>query len=276
MALFDPPSSNYPTRWKDFSLDNKLGFVYFGCMVVLFGNTDALSVKQELLATMILVAILLSISVRYRRRMNWRWPGVQTKGMLTALGILVAAGIFEFAVTPFAPISDPGFLPWHLFGLGGTVFGVLHALKIVQLSKSDFLRECEAVGAADFHAKSAAETIPVVSTDPLWKRATRAVYGIVFFLVWLACLASFYYFGGAVRDGLSRPTPTQTEPLNNRGQIVYIQHSQKVLVDSLEKVMSIGFPLVFVSGFILHFLLGVRLFPNTPTLQEWRKQRQRN
>ncbi len=276
MALFDPPSSNYPTRWKDFSLDNKLAFVYFGCMMVLFGNGGALSVKQELLATMILVAILLSISVRYRRRMNWRWPGVQTKGVLTALGILVAAGIFEFAVTPLAPISDPGFLPWHLFGLGGAVFGVLGALRIVQLSKSDFLQECEAVGVADLHATSTAETTPVVPTDPFWKRATRAVYGIVFLLVWLAGVASFYYFGVAFRDGSSRPTPTQTEPLNSHGQIVYVQHSQKVLIDFLQKVMFIGFPSVFVSGLILHFLLGVRLFPNTPTLHEWRKQQQRN
>lgn len=276
MALFDPPSLNYPTRWKDFSLDNKLAFVYFGCMTVLFANGDALSVKQELLATTILVATLLSLSMRYRRRMNWRWPGVQTKGVLTAVGILVVAGIFEFAVTPLAPSSDPGFLPWHLFGLGGGVFGVLDALKIVQLSKSDFLRECEAVGAADFHAKSTGETIPVVPTDPLWKRATRALYGIVFFLVWLACLASFYYSGVAVRDGSSRPTPTQTDPLNNPGQIVYIQHSQKVLIDFLEKVMSVGIPSVMVSGLILHFFLGVRLFPNTPTLRECRKQRHRD
>jgi hypothetical protein len=276
MALFDPPSLNYPTRWKDFSLDNKLGFVYFGCMTVLFANGDALSVKQELLATMILVAILLSLSVRYRRRMNWRWPGVQTKGVLTALGILAVAGIFDFAATPLFSPSDPSFLPWHLVGLGGAVFGALCALRIVQLSKSDFLRECEAVGAADFHAQSTAETIPVVPTDPFWKRATRAVYGIVFLLVWLAGVASFYYFGVAFRDGSSRATPTQTEPLNNHGQIVYVQHSQKVLIDFLQKIMFIGFPSVFVSGLILHFLLRVRLFPNTPTLQEWRKQRQRN
>jgi hypothetical protein len=107
MALFDPPSLSYPTRWKDFSLDNKLAFVYFGCMTVLFANGDALSVKQELLATMILVAILLSLSIRYRRKMNWRWPGVQTKGVLTAVGILVVAGIFAFGVTPLAPPLIP-------------------------------------------------------------------------------------------------------------------------------------------------------------------------
>jgi hypothetical protein len=276
MALFDAPSLNYPTRWKEFSLDYKLGFVYFGCMTVLFANGDALSIEQELLATMFLVTILLSLSLRYRRRMNWRWPGVHTKGVLTAVGILVLAGIFDFAATPLAPPSDPRLLPWHLVGLGGTVFGVLVALRIVQLSKSDFLRECEAVGTADFRAKSTAETIPVVPTDPFWKRVTRAIYSILFLLVWLDGVASFYCFGVAFRNGSSRPTSTQTDPLNNHGQIVYIQHSQKVLIDFLQKVMFIGIPSVIVSGLILHFFLGVRLFPNTPTLQEWRKQRQRN
>jgi hypothetical protein len=160
--------------------------------------------------------------------------------------------------------------------LGSAVFWVLGALEIVPPSKSDFLRECRAAGAPDSHAKSIAETIAVVPTDPYWKRATRAIYAIVFWLVWLDTVAFLYCFGVALRNGSSRPTSTQTEPLGNPGQILYVQHSQKVLVHFTFKAMLIGIPSVLVSGWILHLFLGVRLFPNTPTLQEWRKQRQRN
>ena len=153
---------------------------------------------------------------------------------------------------------------------------LLGALNIAPPSKPDFLRECEAVGASDSHAKSITETIAVVPTDPYWKKATRAVHSIVFWLVELEVVAFLYCFGVALRNGSPRPTATQTVPLGNPGQILYSQHSQKVLIDLLFTAMLIGVPSVLVSGWILHFFLGVRVFPSTPTLQEWRKQKQRN
>jgi len=275
MPLFDAPSSNYPTRWRDFSLDYRLAFAYFGCMVLLFMSGDSLSLKQELVATMIVAAVLVSLSVRHRQRMNWRWPGVEGKGVLAALGILLAAGIFEFASSGFASPSDPRFLPWHLAGLGGVVFALLAALRIVQASKSDFLKQCEAAVSADSDLGHCTPMVPSVPTDPLWKRVTRALFYILGFLVWLDAMASFYCFDVAFRKGSAKPTPTKTEPLNSHGLIVYIQHAQKAQIDFLQNVMSIGIPCVIACGFILHFLLGVRLFPNTPTLKEWRQQRQK-
>lgn len=276
MALFEWQSQTYPKRWKDYTLDFQLMFVYHGCMMALFLAGDALSIKQQLLATAFLVAILLSLSLRHRRSMNWRWPGVRTKDVLTAVGIAVFSAIFDFGAAPLAPPSDPRFLPWHLAGLGIAAFGFLGALKIVHLSKSDFLKECEAIGAVDSQARPTPQTMPVAPTDPLWKRATRATYSVLFMLVWLGGVASFYYFGVAFRDGSPQPTPTQTEPLNNHGQIVYIRHSQKVLIDFLQTGMFIGIPSAIVVGLILHFFVGVKLFPNTPTLQEWRKRQLRN
>jgi hypothetical protein len=35
-------------------------------------------------------------------------------------------------------------------------------------------------------------------------------------------------------------------------------------------MMFTGIPTVLVGGFALHFLVGVKLWPNTPTLAEWR------
>lgn len=273
MALFDAPNVNYPKKWKDYSFDFQLMFVYHGCMMVLFIAGSAFSVKQELLATGLLVVILFSLSLRQRRNMNWRWPGVHAKGLLSAVGILVAAAFFDFAAIPLAPPSDPRFLPWHMAGMGIAAFGLLSALRVVQLSKSDFLKECDVTGTANFQPKLVAEEIPSAPTDPLWKRVTRAIYTVFFLLVWIDGVASFYYFGIAFRDGSPRPTPTQTEPLNNHGQIMYIPHSQKVLIDSVQTAMFIGIPSVIAVGLTLHFFAGVKLFPNLPTLEEWRKQR---
>jgi hypothetical protein len=275
MALFDAPNLNYPTQWRDFSLDNKMGLVYFGCMVLLSVFGDSLSVKEELVATMLVAAVLVSFSVRHRQKMNWHWPGVEAEGVLTALVILLVGGIFEFASSGFAPRSDPTFLPWHLAGLGGAVLAVLTALRVVQLSESDFLKQCGAVGVVDSDLERSTRTVPLVPTDPLWKRVGRATFYILAFLVWLDAMAFFYCFDVASRHGSAKPTPTQTEPLNSGGVIVYIQHSQRAQIDFLQNVMSIGIPSIMASGLILHFLLEVKLLPDTPTLKEWREQRRR-
>jgi hypothetical protein len=44
----------------------------------------------------------------------------------------------------------------------------------------------------------------------------------------------------------------------------------------METMMFTGIPAILVSGFALHFLVGVKLFPNTPTLAEWRVGRSLN
>jgi hypothetical protein len=274
MALFDPPSLTYPTRWKEFSLDYKLLFAYGISMVVLCVYGDAFSVKQEILATIFVVTILLSLSIRYRRRMNWRWPGVQANGVLNAAVTLLLASTYEYAAIPLAPLSDPRNLPLHLVALGILGFASLRALKLVQPSKTGFLRECEAIGAADSRARLVPEMVPAVPTDPFWKRAVRNAYGVVFQLIWLDTAAFLYAMGVALRNGSSKPTSTQRELLSISGK--YVLHSQKVLIDLVQTVALIGVPSVLVIGLILHFFLGVRLFPNMTTLQGRGKQPQKN
>jgi hypothetical protein len=273
VAVFDAPNVNYPKQWKDYSLDFQLMFVFHGGMMVLFMAGSALTVRQELLATGLLAATLVSISLRNRREKHWRWPGVDTKRVLGAVGGLALAAYFDFAATPLGPHSDPRFLPWHLAGLGLAVFGVLLALRVVHFSKADFLKDCEAIGALEAQPGPPAEPSPALPTDLLWKRVARGTFQVLFLLVWLAGVTSFYEFGAAFRDGSPRPTPTHTEPLNNHGEIRYIPHSQKVLVDFLQTATIFGILSVLVFGLILHFVVGVRVFANAPTLAEWRRQR---
>jgi hypothetical protein len=273
MPLFDAPNADthYPTKWNEYSLDFRFMFVYHGSMMVLFVTGGILSLKEELIAAALLLVILASLSIRHRNEANWRWPGARTKDVLAAIGVVVVAAIFDLAAVPLFPPSNPRFLPWHLAGLGIAAFGALVNLKVIQFSKADFLKECEAVGIP----VPPKPVVDIIATpiDSLWKRVARGVYATSFFLVWLDFVASFYYFGVSFRDGSPRPTPTRTEPLSDHGQVVFIPHSQKALLDLLQGIAAIGIPSVIGAGLILHFFIGVRLFPNMPTFQEWKKQR---
>ncbi|MGH9199760.1 MAG: hypothetical protein ACRD2A_00805 [Vicinamibacterales bacterium] len=114
---------------------------------------------------------------------------------------------------------------------------------------------------------------PRPSAEPPWKKGLRLLYFILFLAVWLEGVASFYYFGIAFRGGAVRPNALQAEPLSDHGKVVYITSSQKRLVETLLTGMAIGIPSAMLLGVILHFIVGVRLFPNARTLEEWRRPR---
>lgn len=61
--------------------------------------------------------------------------------------------------------------------------------------------------------------------------------------------------------------------MSDHGKVAYVTRAQKARLDSVETMMFTGIPTILVSGFALHFLVGVKLFPNTPTLAEWRLNR---
>jgi hypothetical protein len=271
MALFDQPTQNYPKKWKDMSLEYQLMFVYHGSMMGLLMSNGALSTKQEILITAILGGVLTSISIRHRRTMNWHWSGISLKGVLSAGGVLVALGIFLFSASPLLPAGNPRFLPWYLAGGGLGIFGVLSGLRLVHMSRSDFLKECSSPGGPEVSIS----TIGDAAVDPSWKRKIRGAYSVLFLLVWLDGVASFYYFGQAFRNGSTISTPPQTAPITDHGQTVFVAAGQKALVDSLQTIMFIGIPSILVVGLLLHFVIGVKLFPNIPTLEEWREQKKK-
>jgi hypothetical protein len=264
MALFGPPKSgDYPKQWKDMSLDFKLMFAYHGCMMVLFVSGGALSTRQELGIAGVLVAAITSISMRHRRDAGWRWQGVEAKNLLMAAGGLVLTGFFLFAATPMFPASNPRFFPWYLAGFSIATFNVLQALRVIQTSEAAFLEDCREPGN---QIKLAA---PAESTGPLWHKISRAAFSILFVSVWLGFITFFYYSGVAFRDGSPVPTVTQSEPITDHGTTVYVTHKQKMLCDELQLFAFAGIPSVLAVGFLLHFLIGVKLIPNAPTLREF-------
>jgi hypothetical protein len=264
MALFDPPKAgDYPKQWKDMSFEFKLMFFYHGCMMVLFITGCAFSLRQELVFTGVLLFVLTSLSLRHRRSAGWRWQGVKPMNLLLAAGGVALMGVFLYAATPQFPPSNPRFLPWFLAGFGIGTFNVLQALRVVHPSEAAFLADCREPGS------QIEQELPTEPTDPQWHRVVRVTYGLLFFLVWLEFVAFFYYSGATFRDGSPIPTATQTDAVTEHGKTVYITHDQKILCDKLELFAFVGIPSVIVGGPLLHFLVGVKLYPNAPTLREF-------
>ena len=263
MAIFEGPNAGgYPKQWKDMSLELKLMFVYHGCMMALFVIGGTFSLLQELTFTAMLLAVLASVSMRHRRSANWRWQGITAKNLVSVAANAALMGILLYAATPLFPPSNPRFLPWYLAGFGIGTFNVLQALRFVHPSEAAFLADChERTSQVDPWAQ-------IEPSDPLWHRIVRATFSIAFLIVWLEFAVFFYYSGKAFRDGSSVPTPAKSEAVTEHGKTDYIARDQKILWDRLESFAFTGIPSVIVSSFLLHFLVGVKLFPNTPTLRE--------
>jgi hypothetical protein len=269
MSIFGPPKAgDYPRQWKDMSFDFKLMFVFHGCMMILFIIGGALSVRQELDFTSALLVVLASLSIRNRRISGWHWHGVKSKDVLMASGIVALMSVFLYAATPqFSPLSSR-FLPWYLAGFGIGAFNVMQQLRLVFPSNQAFLADCqEAYG----HSRVAPPPPPL---DAQWQRIIRATYHLLFFVIWLGFLAFFYYSGTSFRDGSQIPTANHPDAVTEHGKTVYITHEQKILCDKLELYTFVGIPSIILGGLIIHFLAGVKLYPNVPTLRELLVKRQ--
>lgn len=262
-----------PKTWKDMSVDYRLFFVFHGSMMVLMMVGGELSLRQEVFIVTGLVAILLAISMKHRERSNWHWPGIGGKDVLSAIGAAVTVAFFLFAVTPLFPPFSARILPWYLAGANIGMFGILSALKLVYGSEVNFLLHCTTVN-------QYGQEIPLLSEIPkpklveaAWKKVARGIYFVAFVLVWIAGVASFYLTGVSLKNGSPVPTPTQTEPLADHGKTVYITPAEKQRIDRLQMVSWMAIPVV-LSGLPLHFIAGVKLFGDAPTLPEYfRKKR---
>jgi hypothetical protein len=273
--MFDPPTQRYPEKWKEMSLDFKLMFVYHGSMMVLFIAGQNLSVRQEIMLTSFLAVALVAISRRHRRLTNWRWPPVRPSNVFWAVCGALAVAFFLFSGTPLFPPSDHRVLPWYLAGLGIGVFGILTSLRVVDPSEADFQSHCRIIDQYGREIERPSELPQPKESEPNWKKMTRGVYTITFLLLWMVGVASFLFFGTAFRSGSPMPTATQTEQLTDHGRAVYITRAEKQRIHYLQLASGVGIPLILVSAAVLHFVVGVKLFPNIPTLSEYLAQRNR-
>ncbi|HYT08549.1 MAG TPA: hypothetical protein VEL77_12940 [Rugosimonospora sp.] len=247
------------------SVEFRMMFVYHGCMMVLFMTGGVLTVKLELAIATILIAFGAAVSLRRRREKNWHWRSPGVKGAAMAIGTVLLMAFFLYAATPLFSPTRPQFFPWYLAGFGIGLFNVLSALNLVQSSEAEFETGCGERQSLPLGERADAQSPPHRIG---WKQVVRGAFIVYFFAVWVTFVSSFYFYGKAFRGGSPTPTASQTEPMREHGKTVYVSPAEKRLVDLWENGMMVGIPSVFVLGFVIHFLLGVKLVDNAPTLRE--------
>ncbi|MBM4050520.1 MAG: hypothetical protein FJ279_35950 [Planctomycetes bacterium] len=259
--MFEVDDKKYPKSWKEMSFDFKLFFVFHGCMMVLFMVGRAIPIQALITIVSALLVVLAGLSIHHRTKFDWHWPGVGIKGVLSAV-LSIALGLFFLgAATPRISPLNPAAFPWFAAGGGIIVFWILSSLKIVFQSESEFQSHC-----GDQRLRKPEPAIP--SSEEPWKKAARTAFSLYFFAVWIAGVSFFWKFNTTFRDGTPEPTPDRTETLTNHGKTVYITAEEKKVVSLLQYSMMVGIPSALLLGALLHFVVGVKLFPNMPTLAD--------
>ncbi len=260
----------YPKNWKEMSLDMKLMFGYHFSMMAMMMAGGFLSVRQEVTIVGAIASLIALVSRYNRQKKHWRWPGIKLVDVLYAVGGLCFVSFFLYSAGPLFPPNNGHTVPWYLAGCGIGLFGVLQSLKVVYPSEAEFASNCMIIDQYGRELQPVQEpSSPAQPSEPNWKRFTKATYAVVFMLLWVCGVASFYLFGTAFKNGSPEPTATQTELLEDHGKTVYVTPTEKRRVHALQVVAGVGVPVVLISGAILHFVVGVKLFPNAPTLSEY-------
>lgn len=243
-------NNSYPQKWSEMSTDLKLMMGFHLSMMVLSVTGAAVGVVAKLAIAGSLLTGAIVISVRRKLTARWRWPGVALKEIAVALVTVALVGGFAFAATPLASPNSPVMLPWFLAVAGIGIFWTANALRFVTLSEADFLAQCG-------EAPAVPESAPA---EARWRGFARSAYTVAFIAVWLVGVASFYLFGVGMRDGTAAPTMTNTAPLTNHGDTVYVTAAAKHLIEVLQTSMFVGTPVVLIVGAILHFVLKIPVF----------------
>jgi hypothetical protein len=262
--MFSHRPSTYPRSWREMSLEFKSMFAYHIGMMVMFMVGGLLSVPLEVGVALTLAAMCVFLSLRHRRQVGWRWPGVSAKDVLLALVVIVGGVIFLTAATPMFFPLEPYALPWYLAGIGIVSFNVLTMLQVITYAESDFIAPVTQPVAA------ASEATPGPAV-PRWHALVRTACVIFFVVAWLDFMAFFYVSGQVFQHGSATPTATQTKPMRDHGTVVYVTPDEKARVDLLEQGQ-VSIPVAIGLALFAHVVLGVKIISNLPTRAELRQR----
>lgn len=263
--MFDSNDSKQVTSWKEMSFDAKLFTVYFGIIFFLFICSSLFSLPSQIAIVTILVCVLAPLSIIHRIKNRWHWPGMGIKNLLEAIGALAIYLFFFGSITPIASPLQPKVFPWFAAGGGMILFSVLASLNFVSWSEKQFRTCCED------QIVSASQLVKQ-PFEPVWKRLLRTLYLIYFIAVWIIGVGFFWQFNIAFRDGSPEPTASQTETLVNHGKTIYITPEEKRFISLLRRGSYIGIPSAIILGVVLDFVVGAKIFSNTPSLLEMIKK----
>src|SRR4051794_8416284 len=137
--MFSHRPGTYPRSWREMSLEFKSMVAYHIGMMIMLMAGGLLTVPLEVGVALTLAAMCVFLSLRHRRQVAWRWPGVSTKEILLAAAVVVGGVIFLTAATPMFSPLEPQMLPWYLAGVGIVSFNVLTMLRVITYAESDFV-----------------------------------------------------------------------------------------------------------------------------------------
>ena len=102
----------------------------------------------------------------------------------------------------------------------------------------------------------------MIPGEPRWHRSTRVLFAVAFFLVWLEAVACFAYFRVLSRSATPVPTPEFSAAIVNHSHVFYVAARQKHLYNLLLVTMGISISAIMLTGFLLHYCIGVKIFRN--------------
>jgi hypothetical protein len=198
----------------------------------------------------------------HRARRNWRWRNISVLAAMGAMFGGILMGAFLVVFIHGLPVNHRT-APMIAFAVSIVVFNILSSIKLVQSTEVEFedfcVKEVEVLRGAAGRTASDDNVV-----DPRWMRMVRGAFSVLFILIWIEAMAFFYVHERFVDSGTPQPTPTRTQYVNEHGTFVYFTDDEMRVHNLLETIMMIGIPGIILSGFVLHFIVGVPVFSNMP------------
>ncbi|PKA10849.1 hypothetical protein CH372_17350 [Leptospira meyeri] len=262
-------SNSFPNQWKDYSLDYKCMFIYHGFMMILFILGDKISINIQFTIVALLLISIILFSIKYRIRIRWKWPGVEVKNTIYAIMIIILGLFFFFSsINSFPPFKSQTF-PWYSAGFGIILFQVLNVLNITAYYKDKF--ELKTDKTANFIKF---ENSPLKENQNDNVNVSFIKYLIYFFSFFLWVTGISYFW---LRDRISHNDNSEgiakfiIEITNKFSKFLGITNTSPDVF--LKSILSYGIILLSISIFIIHFIFGIKIISNVPTIKEYLRKK---
>ncbi|MCW7490976.1 hypothetical protein [Leptospira meyeri] len=269
--MIEENSNSFPNQWKDYSLDYKCILIYHGFMMILFLFGDKISISIQITIVALLLISIIIFSIKYRIRIRWNWPGVEVKNTFYAVIIITLGLFFFFSSINSYPLFKSQSFPWYAAGFGIILFQVLNVLNITAYSKEKFELKSDKT---ENVKKIENSTLIENRNDSVNVSFVKYLIYILSFLLWVTGISYFW-----LRDRISNNdnsddfTKFITEITNIFSKLLGIENSSPDIF--LKSILSYGIILLSISIFIIHFIFGIKIISNIPTIKEYLRKKEK-
>ena len=235
----------YKRRRYSFELVALLAFLVAMMPMIRFGST--LTLPGEIVLSVSLAAIIVLLSVRRRRKLNWHWPGAGPIRIVVAVLAGLVFGCILMAIHGPSLLTEEHFAPIVFFLSAIGAFAVLDILRFVHYWESDFLADGQPGD-------------PPKIVEASWKKWLRATLSVAVLATFAAAISTAYWHGLVYSDAAPIATQTQSHPIEKDGATVYVTSTHKILFDVFSW-MSWAAPLALITAFVIEIEMRGRYSP---------------